>query len=178
MSISTNIPDQIKKVASSIELSDSIVKIGNRFSLHVDQIGELGAEIRDILFGFSKSSDFVKHVSERLEVNRDLAEKIAIEVNKEVFAVIKAKLQKNESSKDEQDNKDYSPLERAGNMEIIEENEHVDAIPDHMLNAPDGKTEEKPALVKENTGEGKGGRIEEKSIDGVSFSDRYREPVE
>ncbi len=118
--INTNITDQIKKVALSTELSDSIIKIGNHFDLHIDQIGELGAEIRDILFGFSKSSDFIKHISERLEVDREMANKIATEVNKEIFDAIKSQLQSGTQNRDS----DISALERIGGFEILKEGDN------------------------------------------------------
>ena len=60
------IPDQIKKFANSAELYDLVEKIGAKFSLHIDQMGELYAEISDILLGFSKSSEFTKHITQRL----------------------------------------------------------------------------------------------------------------
>src|SRR5690348_837509 len=88
-----NIPQQFKELARSAELYDTVEKIGATFDLHIDQIGELDAEIRDILEGSSQSADFSKHVAERLEIDRSLAEKITLAVNKEIFGAIKSKLQ-------------------------------------------------------------------------------------
>jgi hypothetical protein len=93
----SDIPTQLKELASSPDLYIQSEKVGNKFNLHIDQIGELDAEIRDVLDGFSKSSDFVKHIMERLEIDRGTAEKITEEVNKEVFGSIREQLQKMQS---------------------------------------------------------------------------------
>lgn len=88
------IPAQLKELARSPDLYIQSEKIGNKFNLHIDQIGELDAEIRDVLGGYSKSSDFIKHIMERLEIDRITADKITEEVNKEVFSSIREQLQK------------------------------------------------------------------------------------
>jgi len=108
------IPEEIKKIALSIELSDQIRKVGESFDLHVDQIGELGAEIREILFGKKKSKDFINSLVTQLEINTETANKIAVEVNKNIFLVIKNNLQ-NKSLLDLQDN---TSLETAGNFTV------------------------------------------------------------
>ena len=88
-----NIPTQLKILADSSELYEKSEKIGEMFNLHINQVGELDAEIRDILDGFSKSADFVKHIMSRLEIDRATADKIATEINKEVFVSIREQLQ-------------------------------------------------------------------------------------
>ena len=104
------IPEQFKEFVKSQQLSDSIQKIGKLFNLHIDQIGELGAEIRDILLGISKSSDFTKHVAERLEISRGDAEKIMEEVNKEVFQTLRMTLQSQVETVESQQPKDQPPI--------------------------------------------------------------------
>jgi hypothetical protein len=97
-----DIPTQLKELANSPDLYLQSEKVGKKFDLHIDQIGELDAEIRDVLDGFSKSSDFIKHIMERLEIDRVTADKITEEVNKEVFSSIRDQLQKMQSGiKDE-----------------------------------------------------------------------------
>lgn len=93
----SDIPTQLKELANSPDLYIQSEKVGNKFNLHIDQIGELDAEIRDVLDGFSKSSDFIKHIMERLEIDRVTADKITEEVNKEVFGSIREQLQKMQS---------------------------------------------------------------------------------
>lgn len=91
-------PPEFKKLAESVELYDQSEAIGAKFGLHIDQVGELDAEIRDILNGVSESADFAKHVVERLEINRKLADEIVVEVNKAVFQTLREQMQSSEAS--------------------------------------------------------------------------------
>ncbi|MBP6858555.1 MAG: hypothetical protein KBC33_01850 [Candidatus Pacebacteria bacterium] len=86
-------PPEFKKLADSAELYDRSEAIGAKFGLLIDQVGELDAEIRDILNGVSESGDFIKHIMQRLEIDRGLAEKIVAEVNAAVFQTLKEQIQ-------------------------------------------------------------------------------------
>ena len=72
-----NIPQQIKRLAFSPEIYKQTEKIGDMFNLHIDQIGELDAEITDIFMGKSESKKFVEHIITRLEIDRKLANQIS-----------------------------------------------------------------------------------------------------
>ena len=93
----TTIPDQLKILSDSPEIYKQSQKTGEKFDLHINQVGELDAEIRDILSGESKSTDFVSHIMERLEIDNNLANQIAVDVNSEIFTAIKEQLQSRES---------------------------------------------------------------------------------
>jgi hypothetical protein len=116
------IPENIKKFANSPDIYISVEKIGGIFGLHIDQLGELDAEIRSIILGINESSDFIKHISERLEIDKDLAEKIAVEVNKEIFSVLKAQMQsENKNSSGYNTESNINALEQAGRFEIVKD---------------------------------------------------------
>lgn len=83
------IPDSIKKIAQDPEIFTICEQIGNVHGLHIDQIGELDSEIRGVLLGVNKSSDFTKHVIERLEIDHQTAEKITKEINEAVGLFVK-----------------------------------------------------------------------------------------
>lgn len=108
-----NIPQQIKKLAFSPQIYKETERIGKLFGLHIDQIGELDAEITDIFLGKNKSSDFVDHIITRLEINKDTANKITTEVNKNIFQAIKSSLQSTNP-----DLSNVSDLEAAGNFTV------------------------------------------------------------
>ncbi len=117
MSQQPNISPEIKKIALSAELYDKSEKIGNIFGLHIDQIGELDTEIRSILIGKKNSANFIVDIIKNLEINRELADKILIEVNKEIFSTIKLNFQ----SQTESDESVVSSIENAGNFSIEKE---------------------------------------------------------
>jgi len=115
-------PKNINILANSKKIYDSVEKIGDKFGLHIDQMGELDAEIRCILLQIHKSSDFVDNICQRLEIERDLAEKVAEEVNKDIFEAIKSEM-KSETEIDQPNRKnDISALERIGDFKILKDN--------------------------------------------------------
>jgi curved DNA-binding protein CbpA len=105
------IPKEIKDFSESAELFDVSEKIGNQFGLHIDQIGELDSRIRAILRGLASSKSFSDEIKKVLEITPDLASKITEEVNKQVFQVLKTKMQDIEKSS-------ISDLEKIGNFTI------------------------------------------------------------
>ncbi|MEN9912658.1 MAG: hypothetical protein RLY66_66 [Candidatus Parcubacteria bacterium] len=118
-------PQQFRDLADSAELYDRSEAIGAKFGLLIDQIGELDAEIRDILNGVSDSEDFIKHIIQRLEIDRGLAEKIVTEVNVAVFQTLKDQMQARTDAQDIQDS--ISSVEKVGDFRI--EKDRVPADP-------------------------------------------------
>ncbi len=142
-----NIPKQFKDLAESAELYDQSEKVGEKFGLMIDQIGELDAEIRGVLLGLFKPADFPQHLVERLEIKSDVAQKITEEVNKEIFQVIKAKLQAETPPENI-----HSDLEKVGGFTIEEESAplhhpepqpHTEPLVDHLLSKPTYVPQEK-----------------------------------
>ncbi len=111
------ISEKIRLFANSVELYNIVEKIGAKFKLHIDQMGSLDAEIGDVLLGFSKSSEFINNTIKRLEINESLANQIATEVNKEIFATIKSNLQ----TQTESNELTISSIEQAGNFRVEKE---------------------------------------------------------
>jgi hypothetical protein len=115
----SNIPPEFLQLAQSAELYDQSEKIGEKFGLHIDQIGELDAEIRDVLEGASNSKDFVEHIAERLEIDKGRAIEITEEVNKEVFQAIRSLLQnQTEEENSAQQQQSTASFEKAGDLSI------------------------------------------------------------
>ncbi len=136
-------PPEFKKLADSAELYDRSEAIGAKFGLLIDQVGELDAEIRDILNGVSESSDFIKHIMARLEINRDLAEKIVEEVNKAVFQTLKDQMQAQAAIEDTKTS--ISNIEKVGGFSIEKDRTATEPkvtsadrekILDHLENPP------------------------------------------
>lgn len=116
---------QLVELAKSAELYEMSEKVGQQFSLHIDQIGELDAEIRGIMLGVYKSADFITDIMEKLEIDREFAEKIAGVVNTEIFDVVKSKLKNSSQDKVSSQKEDLSQIEQAGNFEIEKQKEEV-----------------------------------------------------
>lgn len=87
----------LENFIGSREMYDQIEIIGQKYNLHIDQVGELGSEVVLILQGESKGDDFVDHVAERLEIDKVMAEKIVMDVNENIILPIKRKIREDGS---------------------------------------------------------------------------------
>jgi hypothetical protein len=136
MNTNQMIPNKFLELARSSEIYTASEKIGELFGLHIDQVGELDAEIRDILCGVAKSSNFTSDIMKRLDIDRELAQKIMVEVNKEVFDTIKDKLMAENkdgsatqtTNANDFGNKTKENLEKMGNFSLEQHTE--DSISD------------------------------------------------
>lgn len=77
-------------------------------------MGELYAEVCDVLKGVSTSADFTRHIMTRLSIDQELADKVVVEINSNVFSVLKTNLQKQTSPAPETSEN----LERMGGITI------------------------------------------------------------
>jgi hypothetical protein len=86
--------DEYKKKLNDLAFSEPIYKkiedIGNRHDLNLDQMGELAAEIRDVITEAVPSTEFTKELKDRLEVDEDKAIDITADVDNEIFKYIKS----------------------------------------------------------------------------------------
>jgi len=96
-----SLPDDIKEAILSVELPDKIQTIASNNSLMLDQASELADEIGLYMIGLTKQRDFVKNISIKLNINKDLAEKVSIDVSNEIFSPIRSSLQEIQSNEEE-----------------------------------------------------------------------------
>lgn len=109
-------------MANDSRIFDICEIIGEQFGLHIDQVGELDSEIRGIFLGINKSEDFIGHIISRLEIDKDLAQKIANEVSAKIYIVLKEKIQSSILNSTEEIKPTKPPhitdLEKAGGFTI------------------------------------------------------------
>lgn len=123
------IPQQIVDAIESSWVFEALEKIGETYGLHIDQIGQLDVDTRRTLLGKEKSSDYIKNITENLEISSELAEKIATDVNTQIFLPLREHLQKTQEAVEsvvEQPQSTPStppppanPVEKVGNINII-----------------------------------------------------------
>ncbi len=109
--------EKMKEIVKSTMTYGLVKDIGQKFSLDLDQLGELDAEIRNVLLGVTKSENFTKNIRGKLEIEYTVAQSITKEVNEKILEVIKEKIKK-ETSKDSQS---VTDLERIGGFTIEKE---------------------------------------------------------
>ena len=131
------LPADLQAAITSPEIHDKIEAIGKRYSLMLDQLGELVDEIGLILLGLEKSSNFVSRASRRLGISSKAATMIGQDVNKEIFDAIKDSLRKVEVEVPSEQidnasisNQTVSEIESAGNFSVEKDATQGDGSPD------------------------------------------------
>lgn len=89
-----SLPDGIKKLLYSFEMTAVITKVGEKHGLHLDQMDFLNAETAQVMIGFLDAKDFSEAIAEDLGVDQQKANAIAKDVNDMLFAKIREVMQK------------------------------------------------------------------------------------
>lgn len=128
------IPPEIKKAFFSVETAEKIADIGKNNGLLLDKISDLIEETGLTMIGLKHSKDFVQIITERLNIEKSIAQKIANEINAGVLAEIKKEAQERtkENLDSSQESKDtatkqsaISSLETAGDFSIEKESSNI-----------------------------------------------------
>ena len=92
-------PMIIREALFAEETAEKIKKIGDKHSLHIDQIGQLASETGFVILGLETSDHFISNIESQLAIERSVAEQIATDVNKEIFLKIRESLKQMEENK-------------------------------------------------------------------------------
>ncbi len=88
------LPADIKALVYSADMGAVIHSIGQKYQLHVDQIGALESETAAVMIGLTEPSEFVQELVDALSVEQPKAEAIAQDINNELFIKIRESLKK------------------------------------------------------------------------------------
>ena len=81
-----NAPQTIQDILVSIENTDKIRKITTMdYGLPMESARKIALLIRKVFLGDAAVSEFINKITETLNINRELAQKIALDINKEIF---------------------------------------------------------------------------------------------
>ncbi len=95
-----NIPVDILEAIDSSHVYTKLEKIADRYNLHIDQLGQLNVDTEGVMIGKIKSDKFVETIAKDLEISEEIAEKIAIDINNEIFASLRESLRKMQENKE------------------------------------------------------------------------------
>ncbi len=128
------LPTEVKEAIASSEVNQKIRAIGEKHSLHIDQIGELVDETGLVMLGLEKSTDFIDHISNRCSIDKKSAQEIAQEINTEVFGSIRKHLQEGGDIFKTNEEPLVSRLQHASKISAVEQAggfkiEHHDLVP-------------------------------------------------
>ncbi len=88
-----SLPKSLREAISSIETADNIQEIGEKYKLHIDQVGKLGSETGLVMLGFTRPYLFPAKVAQALNIPREDASKIAQDINEKIFSQIREFIQ-------------------------------------------------------------------------------------
>ncbi len=88
------IPVEIWDVMSSEETTEKTILIAKKYNLHVDKIGILSIHIGMVMTGLLKPKDFIPELVVELKLDPETANKVAQEVNEQIFKPIREALKK------------------------------------------------------------------------------------
>lgn len=83
------LPQQVKDFMNSNEIPNKITAIGEKYGLHIDQIGTIQEETAAVILGIAKPEDFVDFIEERANLSTEKAISVATDVNVQVLIPVK-----------------------------------------------------------------------------------------
>ncbi|OHA58885.1 MAG: hypothetical protein A2571_00690 [Candidatus Vogelbacteria bacterium RIFOXYD1_FULL_44_32] len=90
------LPEPLQDAILSINTSEAIKVIGQKNSLHIDQVGKLGEEVLYAMLGLTKPANFIDELEKELGVTPEIAEKITTDLNTKIFIPVIESLKNNE----------------------------------------------------------------------------------
>ncbi len=167
-----SLPPEIQAALTSVEVSEEMKKIANKHGLLLDQASILFDTTSHVILGLIPGKDFVKILSRDAKISSDLAQKVAVDINRDVLGKIKLAIQisqEQESVAEEPEVIDdslanqstISNIEQAGGFSVDREvdNENItDSVPisrDAVLEGienPSGHTADPPANLPTEQG--------------------------
>jgi hypothetical protein len=88
------LPEDVRNAINDDGLDEKIRVIGQKFNLHIDQIGALGDEVMLALLGFTPLAGFAGELAAQLSLDSVLAQTIVAEINNSIFLSIRESMQK------------------------------------------------------------------------------------
>lgn len=87
-----SLPDDIQTVISAPETAELIESIGRNRGLRIDKIGALIEYSGLIMLGFIKSNEFVNNLAWELQISKEQAESLAVDIDSRVFSRMRSSL--------------------------------------------------------------------------------------
>lgn len=88
------LPPDLTDAVFSPDIAEILLSIGKKYGLMIDKVGELSSATNHVILGALHPRDFIPTLEDVLKIDRETAQKIAQEVNTEIFAKIRESLRK------------------------------------------------------------------------------------
>ncbi len=88
----SELPADVKEAITSVDTIEVINELKEKYKLHIDQIGQLSAQITLVMAGAVSPQRFVSDIESSMRIPKETAQAITSEVNKKVFRTIRTTL--------------------------------------------------------------------------------------
>ncbi len=159
------LPPDVQEAYFGVETGEILQKIGKENRLTTEKIGIMADETGLLMLGLTHPNKFISNLAERMDIDKELAKKIAYKINEEIFKKIRESLRKihkrkpTESEERNQTDKDKKePIETRTIPKVIKPySTFVEKTQKPSLDAEEGvkekpeqpKTPEKPTSTKD-----------------------------
>lgn len=120
----------------NVDSAEKIRAIGEKYHLAIDKMGEMADETGLVMLGLTSPREFIPNLAARLNVDKEMARKIAEEINGQVFVRVRESLKKVHAIEEKSGGKEEHPQK----AEILNEIEKDEVAKD--------KKEEIPPILK------------------------------
>lgn len=97
---SNSLPETIREILDSDETATAIREIGEKYHLHLDQIGNLATVTRLYIMGLITSADFDNTLIKETGISTDVANLVTYDLNQKIFLKIRVALRRTAEKKD------------------------------------------------------------------------------
>lgn len=116
------LPKDLQEAILSVDSAEKIRAIGEKYHLAIDKMGEMADETGLVMLGLTSPREFIPNLASRLNVDKEMARKIAEEINSQVFVRVRESLKKVHAIKEESGGKEEHP-QKAEILNEIEKDE-------------------------------------------------------
>ena len=144
-----NSPQTIQDILVSVENTDKIRKLTTMdYSLPMESARKISLLIRKVFLGDLAVAEFINKTTEALNINRELAQKIALDINKEIFHQATRELKELQKKFQNPEKKQIITNAPPQNLPVLE-NEYNEKKDDY-LEAITGNNIPQQSLIKGN----------------------------
>lgn len=130
------LPEDVRGAMTSVNTVEILTALRVKYNLHIDQLGELSAEVGMLMIGETHPQEFVGKVEENLHVSREIALQIATEVNEKIFRPVRESLMLLYKMKEKKEAEDKSTGEIPAD-EITVDKEMANKVPEEEEDGKD-----------------------------------------
>lgn len=101
------LPEKIQDMMGATETVDTVLDIGKKHNMHIDQLNALSEEVSLVLYGLEKPESFHGNLRKYLGLSEDEANLITYEINQRILLPLREEIKKlysPETKKEEKDN--------------------------------------------------------------------------